>query len=134
MDRSIDCALLSPPPPSPPPGCQALVTCTTRAHGVQNCNASMQVSDTATKLYKLHEGQGFALEAANADPHFFDLNEDSPGTPPRWYLEVSCSALLCDFVPTESCDRVSHVLLAIRSLMWRQKSQTISTLIHARGG
>ena len=49
----------------------------------------MQVSDTTTKLYKLH-GQEFALEAANADPHFYDLNEDSPGTPPRWYLEVGC--------------------------------------------
>ena len=48
-----------------------------------------QVQDARTKLYKLHEGQGFELEAASAEPHFYDVNEDSSGVPPRWYLEAS---------------------------------------------
>ena len=44
--------------------------------------------DLRTKLYKLHQGQGFELESAGTDPHFYDLNEDSAGIPARWYLEV----------------------------------------------
>lgn len=53
----------------------------------------LQVQDTRTKLYKLHEGQGFQLEAAGTEPHFYDINEDSSGVPPRWYLEVNPSQL-----------------------------------------
>ena len=87
------------------------------------CCGSAQVTDTATKLYKLHEGQGFALEAANTDPHFYDLNEDSAGTPPRWYLEVRCVAVLPADHP-RSCIRAltkNRAIYTYRSQMWKRR-------------
>ena len=49
-----------------------------------------------TKLYKLHEGQGFQLHSSGTEPHFFDMNEDSRGVPARWQLEVRLRALAED--------------------------------------
>lgn len=34
------------------------------------------------------QGRGFEAEALGVQPHFFDMNEDSPGVPHQWCLEV----------------------------------------------
>jgi len=34
------------------------------------------------------QGKGFEVEALGVQPHFFDVNEDSPSVPRQWCLEV----------------------------------------------
>jgi hypothetical protein len=34
------------------------------------------------------QGQGFQVESAGVQPHFFDINEDTPSVPRQWCLEV----------------------------------------------
>ena len=47
-----------------------------------------QDGDGVTKLYRLVQGRGFEVEAAGVDPHFFDVNEDTPSVPRQWSIEV----------------------------------------------
>lgn len=44
--------------------------------------------DGVTKLFRLVQGQGFQVESAGVQPHFFDINEDTPSVPRQWCLEV----------------------------------------------
>jgi hypothetical protein len=46
------------------------------------------LQDGVTKLFRLVQGQGFQVEAAGVQPHFFDMNEDTPSVPRQWCLEV----------------------------------------------
>lgn len=44
--------------------------------------------DGVTKLFRLVQGKGFEVEALGVEPHFFDMNEDTPSVPRQWCLEV----------------------------------------------
>jgi hypothetical protein len=50
--------------------------------------ASTPEQDGVTKLFRLVQGQGFQVESAGVQPHFFDINEDTPSVPRQWCLEV----------------------------------------------
>jgi hypothetical protein len=53
-----------------------------------NAEPASPDSDGVTKLFRLVQGKGFEVEALGVQPHFFDVNEDSPSVPRQWCLEV----------------------------------------------